>query len=621
MKKLFGNFLLGKKKSETEFSIKDLNCLESEDSELSDDEISDLEDQELLVIEKAMEDLEEEWDQQELTRSSSKSASTKKKKLINTFKPFQINLFKKQSIGQIRRRNKPFRDPHFPCNLNAIVPPNSREDTSSGNFSDTLDALCQEFHVQNRQNYSELNSKVRWKRPQAICYNLRVGRYEFVIDNNGRSLGNGFTEADYVKCFSSDDCFQGHLGDCFMIATFLSICSNKELMTFVVPMDNAYRKNMKIGAYHFRLWKLGEWYDVVVDDYLPLDSKQCPLFAKNMKYLNEFWICLLEKSVAKFVGRYVNLNGGFTESISMTFSGGVHNLYVSELVKNATNGSPITNNNAMFFARSLQEQFGSVQAASPNVDELFQIFQYALKTKNLIGCNSNLDITAHFGANKGHQYAVTAAFLVNRMKIVRVQNPHNSNSDSIKRTHQYIQFEKFLISKGFPKTYYGEFYMNFSHFLDCYENYCVYNLLPEKPVVKLPKKAKNLKIKCTIFTQWKILHMRGRMSGNAIGSQFRVDFQVKANTKEHLIITLCQEYSNVNFLVVLNLYKNLQQIARYTSNCFSTQQNFDLFLDSGTYIAVFEAGIEIKSSVNVCARIFYNKASQCMIKFLTPGRG
>ena len=42
------------------------------------------------------------------------------------------------------------------------------------------------------------------------------------------------------------------------------------------------------------------------------------------------------------------------------------------------------------------------------------------------------EITAQYGVIKTHQYAVTAAFVINNIKIVRVQNPHNQ-ADNIKR--------------------------------------------------------------------------------------------------------------------------------------------------------------------------------------------
>ena len=56
-----------------------------------------------------------------------------------------------------------------------------------------------------------------------------------------------------------------------------------------------------IGAFHFRFWALGQWYDVVVDDFLPFDSNNSLVFCKNTKDTNELWGGLLEKAYAKLV--------------------------------------------------------------------------------------------------------------------------------------------------------------------------------------------------------------------------------------------------------------------------------------------------------------------------------
>jgi hypothetical protein len=81
----------------------------------------------------------------------------------------------------------------------------------------------------------------------------------------------------------------------------MGLTKNRELLSFVIPPDNARAENMKTGCYHFRLWKLGEWYDVVVDDYLPTKlSTSSLIFAKNLTYENEFWISLFEKAIAKY---------------------------------------------------------------------------------------------------------------------------------------------------------------------------------------------------------------------------------------------------------------------------------------------------------------------------------
>lgn len=122
---------------------------------------------------------------------------------------------------------------------------------------------------------------------------------EFVLNENGTPLPKNFSLYDYVNYFSIHDIFQGVLGDCFMIAAIMGITYNKELLSHVIPRDNACKKNMNIGAYHFRFWQLGEWYDIVIDDYLPVNKNYDLFFTRNLTYQNEFWIPLFEKAVAK----------------------------------------------------------------------------------------------------------------------------------------------------------------------------------------------------------------------------------------------------------------------------------------------------------------------------------
>ena len=112
-------------------------------------------------------------------------------------------------------------------------------------------------------------------------------------------MPKNYSFIDYVNFFSIHDIFQGVLGDCFMIAAIMGITYNKELIAYVIPKDNASKKNMRFGAYHFRFWKLGDWVDVVVDDYLPVNKNYDLFFTRNLTYQNEFWIPLFEKAVAK----------------------------------------------------------------------------------------------------------------------------------------------------------------------------------------------------------------------------------------------------------------------------------------------------------------------------------
>ena len=126
---------------------------------------------------------------------------------------------------------------------------------------------------------------------------------EFVVDAYGKPIIVGSKESsegvDLCNYFSAYDIFQNRLGDCYFLAALMGVTRNADLMNFIVPLDNGYRENLKVCAFHFRFWQLGQWYDVVVDDYLPVDSNHQPIFTQNLTYPNEFWICLLEKAFAK----------------------------------------------------------------------------------------------------------------------------------------------------------------------------------------------------------------------------------------------------------------------------------------------------------------------------------
>ena len=57
---------------------------------------------------------------------------------------------------------------------------------------------------------------------------------------------------------------------------------------------------------HFRFWQYGEWIEVVVDDFLPVEMDKDGVghlvFNKSSES-NEFWSALMEKAYAKVHGR------------------------------------------------------------------------------------------------------------------------------------------------------------------------------------------------------------------------------------------------------------------------------------------------------------------------------
>lgn len=154
----------------------------------------------------------------------------------------------------------------------------------------------------NKSDLNELNNQIKWERCKVISFNNLSGLQltnDFVLNENGTPLPKKYSLNDYLNYFSVHDIFQGVLGDCFMVAAIMGITQNKELLSIIIPYDNACRKNMESGAYHFRFWKLGDWYDVVIDDYLPVNKRYDLFFSRNLTYTNEFWMPLFEKAVAK----------------------------------------------------------------------------------------------------------------------------------------------------------------------------------------------------------------------------------------------------------------------------------------------------------------------------------
>lgn len=106
------------------------------------------------------------------------------------------------------------------------------------------------------------------------------------------------------------------------------------------------------------------------------------------------------------------------------------------------------------------------------------------------------------------------------------------------------------------------------------------------------------------------MYLKGKMSGLKVGSQFKIEFEVKSKIKEHIMLALCQTYSQEFFLTKLIISKSKQQSEKYNSKAYALQQVYDLFLDTGKYTAIFEVLTEIKKSPDVCARIFYSKSNE-----------
>jgi len=57
------------------------------------------------------------------------------------------------------------------------------------------------------------------------------------------------------------------------------------------------------GVFHCRFWRLGRWYDVYVDDYLPVcDDTRLPWGARSTDP-DEMWVPLIEKAFARYINQ------------------------------------------------------------------------------------------------------------------------------------------------------------------------------------------------------------------------------------------------------------------------------------------------------------------------------
>ncbi|XP_075719882.1 calpain-13-like [Rhinoderma darwinii] len=164
-----------------------------------------------------------------------------------------------------------FTDESFPANMNSIG-----------------------LRLQNEFN----THKIVWRRPPDICKDPH-----FIV--GGTSLF---------------DILQSRLGDCWVLSATGSVTLKPRLLENIMPADQRYSK-CYAGIFHFKLWHLGEWMDIVIDDMLPfLDGKYLSV---QPSCKNEFWPCLLEKAYAKFLGSYQNLHWGDPAEAFMNLTGGL----------------------------------------------------------------------------------------------------------------------------------------------------------------------------------------------------------------------------------------------------------------------------------------------------------
>jgi hypothetical protein len=153
-------------------------------------------------------------------------------------------------------------------------------------FEDPLFAANESSLFLNRQ----LTGGIAWKRPQEI---IDWRQYPIFI---------------YDK-IATRDFNEGFFGKRWFVNGCIVISIIPELFSCIVPYDQVCSGIGYAGIFHFRFWVSGKWYDVVIDDRLPVyENDNRLVFCSNKRDSSEMWAPLLEKAYAKLHICYENLH-------------------------------------------------------------------------------------------------------------------------------------------------------------------------------------------------------------------------------------------------------------------------------------------------------------------------
>jgi hypothetical protein len=133
-----------------------------------------------------------------------------------------------------------------------------------------------------------------WKRPSEWCRNP-------VIFKDDASPG---------------DITQGQLGDCWLLSALGVVAVRPAILKHLFVKVDSRR-----GEYKLRFYREGAWEEVTIDDRFPCGGDGKPVFG-HCKDPEEIWVLLIEKALAKLLGTYEALDGGYLEEGVVMLTGG-----------------------------------------------------------------------------------------------------------------------------------------------------------------------------------------------------------------------------------------------------------------------------------------------------------
>lgn len=177
----------------------------------------------------------------------------------------------------------------------------ARAPRSDGKFIDNIfpcdiSSLCFDPQAKNMDpEFKKAIAQVKsWRRPSEWCKNPTL------------------TKDDA----SPGDIEQGQLGDCWILSALGVVAVRPQILKHLfVKIDP------KRGEYTLRFYREGKWEEVTIDDRIPCGQDGLPVFAHCIDP-EEIWVPIIEKGLAKLLGTYEALDGGYLEEAIVMFTGG-----------------------------------------------------------------------------------------------------------------------------------------------------------------------------------------------------------------------------------------------------------------------------------------------------------
>jgi hypothetical protein len=113
-----------------------------------------------------------------------------------------------------------------------------------------------------------------------------------------------------IDGIAPSDVLRGSLHDSYIFSAITAVAECPARIGRLFP---PIRSRSPTGVYMVRLMVDGVVQEVIVDDYIPVNTRGQPFFAQIRK--GEFWPLILEKAIAKVNGSYANILEGQISNI------------------------------------------------------------------------------------------------------------------------------------------------------------------------------------------------------------------------------------------------------------------------------------------------------------------